>query len=354
MGLIYERAIRPFLFRMDPEKAHDNALMGLKVLGSFGPLRAAMEHYNRLSGVRPIELFGLRFPNAIGLAAGFDKNAVCWRAAAALGFGHVEVGTVTLQKQPGNPRPRIFRIPEAEAVINRYGFPNDGAEAVAKRLAAGPARRHRTIPLGINIGKSKTVSLEQAAEDYLACFNLLADHADYFAINVSSPNTPELRKLQAKDHLQKLLGALYKANRDRARKLGTQPIPLLLKISPDLTFAQIDDILEAVTSLEIDGVIATNTTIDRPEGLRLAEETGGLSGRPLLRKALDVVKYVHLSTSGKLPVIGSGGIVDLEGAGMMMDAGASLVQLYTGLVYRGPFFPRDCARAVAWRHKEWV
>ncbi len=352
MGVIYEKIFRPRLFSQDPEKAHENALASLHLLANAGPLCSLLAWANRVRGSRPIELFGLKFPNAVGLAAGFDKNAVAWRAAPALGFGHVEIGTVTLHPQPGNARPRMFRLPEQEALINRLGFPNEGAEVVAQRLAKFPARS-RTIPLGVNLGKSKTVPLEQAANDYLASFNLLADHADYFVINVSSPNTPELRRLQSQEFLPGLLSLLRKSARDRARKLGNRPAPLLLKIAPDLGFSEIDEILATVAQFEIEGVIATNTTVTRP-GLSAQTEAGGLSGRPLHPRVVEVIRFISLATKGKLPIVGCGGVMEPADAHRLMDNGASLIQIYTGLVYRGPFFARDLAQSLAWRHREWV
>ncbi len=352
MGAIYEKFCRPRLFAQEPEKAHENALAGLQLLASASPVCNLLAWANRVRGASPIELFGLKFPNAVGLAAGFDKNAVAWRAAPALGFGHVEIGTVTLHAQPGNARPRMFRLPEHRALINRLGFPNEGAEAVAQRLAKHPPRT-RAIPLGINLGKSKTVPLEQAANDYLASFNLLADHADYFVINVSSPNTPELRRLQTQEFLPGLLKLMRKSARDRARKLGTRPVPLLLKIAPDLTFAEIDEVLATIAEHEIDGIIATNTTIARP-GITGQTEAGGLSGQPLHARVVDVVRFVSLATKGRLPIVGCGGIMCPADAHRLMDNGASLVQIYTGLVYRGPFFARDLDHALAWRHREWV
>jgi len=352
MGMLYEKIVRPALFAQDAEKAHEQALLGLQMLAAAGPLRTWMEGMAQPKGRAPIELFGLKFQNPVGLAAGFDKNGLVYQGAAALGFGHVEIGTVTLQKQPGNPRPRMFRLPEQEALINRMGFPNDGAEAVAKRLSHDPAGKRR-IPLGVNLGKSKLVTLEGAAADYLASFNLLAGHADYFVINVSSPNTPELRKLQSQEYLPGLLGALTKAARDRARKLGGRPVPMLLKIAPDLNFAEIEELLGAVATFQLDGIVATNTTVTRP-GIEGETETGGLSGRPLNARAVEVVRFISLATKGKLPIIGCGGVMDSAGAHRLMDNGAALVQIYSGLVYRGPFFARDLAFALAWRQREWL
>ena len=350
MGLIYEKILRKALFLQDPERSHEYASKALEALAYFPKVCSLMARFNSVAGAEPIELFGLRFPNAVGLAAGFDKNAKCWRAAAALGFGHVEIGTVTAQKQPGNPRPRMFRFPEKEAVINRMGFNNDGAKLVAQRLSK---TKEHPIPLGINIGKSKAASIEAAAEDYLNSFHRLADFADYIAINVSSPNTPGLRELQGDQHLPNLLKTLSDANQDRAHKLGIAPKPLLVKIAPDLTFPELDSILETIIDLGYNGIIATNTTIDH-SSLPTVKETGGLSGHPLHKRSLKMINYIHRATSGKLPIVGVGGIMDVKSCGQTMEAGASLVQVYTGMIYRGPFFAKELAQAMAWYHKRWV
>lgn len=354
MDLFYEKVIRPILFTRNPESMHDMAISGMRLLGAVAPLRVAMEKYNLVKTQKPVKLFGLEFPNRVGLAAGFDKDAYVWRAAAALGFGHVEIGTVSKEGQPGNPKPRMFRYPQQEAVVNSCGFPNDGAEAIAHRLLAamGSHKRKRACPLGINIGKSKITPLEDAAEDYIYSFNKLADFADYFTINVSSPNTPELRRLQGTDFLPNLLSRIIRENEDRARKLGVGKIPIILKIAPDLTYEQIDAILSILLELKLDGICATNTTIERP--YPDMQKAGGMSGRPIFEKSLEIVRYISKATNGKLPIIGVGGIVDAGCAGRMMDAGASLLQLYTGLIYRGPFFAREIARALLWRDSEWV
>jgi dihydroorotate dehydrogenase len=354
MGFYYEKLARPILFRQDPEKAHDLGVMVLDYLGRLTPLCRVMEWFNAPGLTKPIELFGLKFPNAVGLAAGMDKNAQFWRAAPALGFGHIEVGTITLHRQPGNDRPRVFRYPEQSAIINRMGFNNDGAEAVAARLKSDKAQHKRRIPLGINIGKSKITPLEQAVEDYLGSFNLLVDYADYFTINVSSPNTPDLRKLQGKDYLMDLLSELCTVNRSRARKLGEKPKPMLLKIAPDLSFREIDEILAVLFELSLDGIIATNTTISRPGPLRSVDQSGGLSGKPLHLRACEVINYIYRATQGVLPIVGVGGVFGPESAGRMVDNGASLVQIYTGMVYRGPFLAREIAHALAPRQREWI
>ncbi len=354
MGFYYERLVRPILFRLDAEKAHDLGITALDYLGRMGALCGLMERCNRASGTRPIELFGLQFPNAIGLAAGMDKDARCWRAAAALGFGHVEVGTVTHQRQPGNERPRIFRYPEAGAIINRMGFNNEGAEEVAKRLRESRRTRKVHIPVGVNIGKSKIVPLDQAVEDYVATFNLVAEHADYITLNVSSPNTPGLRELQGRESLSALLGALCGLNRHQAKKLGNRPLPILLKIAPDLTFRQIDEVLEVIDEHKLDGIVATNTTITRPGTFSRVHESGGLSGQPLFCRAVEVVNYISRATSGKLPIVGVGGVDSPMTAGAMMDAGASLVQVYTGMIYRGPFLAKSLSAALAPRQRQWI
>ncbi len=352
MDVFYEKVLRPILFKQDPETMHELALKVWQVSAAIPPLRAAMEMVNLVRTQKPIKLFGLQFPNQIGLAAGFDKDARCWRAAPAFGFGHVEIGTITRHKQAGNPKPRIFRYPSEEAVVNSCGFPNEGAEAIAKRLEKCPPKSKRIAPLGINIGKSKITPLDEAASDYVFSFNTLADYADFFTINVSSPNTPELRRLQGADYLPELLGEIRKANLDRAKKLGAPKIPIILKIAPDLTFREIDAILSILFELEFDGICATNTTISRPiDGM---EQNGGLSGAPLAKMSLDIVKYISKATNGKLPIIGVGGVVDTDQAGKLANAGASLIQVYSGLVYRGPFFARTLANALKWRYSDWV
>jgi dihydroorotate dehydrogenase len=350
MGWLYQHAVKPALFRLDPERAHELGVDALALLGRLRPLCAWLERVHRLDPARhrPVAAFGLKFPNAVGLAAGFDKNGHAWPAAAALGFGHVEIGTVTHHAQPGNPRPRAFRYPAAQAVINRMGFNNEGAAALAARLAqrSGP----RSIPLGINLGKSKVTPLDQAVEDYLGSFRLLADHADYVVVNVSSPNTPGLRELQDASWLKPLLAALVEEN--KARVAANKPRrPLLLKIAPDLNWPQIDAALQVIADLGLDGIIATNTTLARPGALASANEAGGLSGAPVRRRSTEIINYISRATNARLPIIGVGGIMDEAAAGEKLDAGATLVQLYTGLIYRGPFFAAEVARALAQRQR---
>ncbi|MFP4283127.1 MAG: quinone-dependent dihydroorotate dehydrogenase [Opitutales bacterium] len=354
MGFYYEKVLRPLLFRQDAEKAHDLGITALDYLGHLGPLCRLMERYNGVRRADPIELFGVRFPNTVGMAAGMDKQGRVWRAAGALGFGFAEIGTITLHKQPGNDKPRVFRYPELGAVINRMGFNNDGAEAVAERLKKSGAHLQRRIPLGLNLGKSRVTPLSEAVADYVGSFQILADFADYFAINVSSPNTPELRRLQGHDFLPNLLEELVKANRSRARKLGTKPKPMLLKIAPDLSYREIDQILETLFAHGLDGIIATNTTIARTGAASRLRETGGLSGPPLHRRSCEVVNYISRSTGGRLPIIGVGGIDTAAAAGRMVDAGAALVQIYTGMIYRGPFLPKELARGLVHHQRKWA
>jgi len=352
MGWLYKNVFKPVLFRLDAEHAHEVGVDALALLSRVRPLCAVMERWNQLSPdlYRPVECFGLKFPNAVGLAAGFDKNGRAWPAAAALGFGHVEIGTVTLHGQPGNPRPRAFRYPEDEAVINRMGFNNAGAAALAARLAKSSGPGRRKIPLGINLGKSKVTSLDRAMDDYLGSFRLLADYADYVVVNVSSPNTPGLRELQDASWLKPLLVALVDEN--RVRIAGGKPRrPLLLKIAPDLNFAQIEAALGVIDELKLDGIIATNTTLARPGRLASVTEAGGLSGWPVRKRSTQIINYISRATSGHLPIIGVGGIMDEACAAEKLDAGATLVQLYTGLIYRGPFFAAEVARALSQRQR---
>lgn len=352
MDFLYEKLLRPLIFRLDSERAHEVGVHAMSMLGALPPVCALMARRNQLAPARhrPVRVFGLEFPNAVGLAAGFDKNACAWRAAAAMGFGHVEIGTVTALAQPGNPKPRVFRFPAEEAVINRMGFNNEGAARVAERLASQPGPGRRAIPLGINIGKSKVAELDDAVNDYLTSFRLLADHADYMAVNVSSPNTPNLRMLQQKDRLEVILRALTEANAERTAA-GRPRRPLLLKIAPDLSWRQIDEVLETVLGLGLDGIIATNTTLARPGRFATVDEAGGLSGAPVRARSTQIIHYISKATGGRLPIIGVGGITDSASAGEKLDAGASLVQVYTGMIYRGPFFARALAHGLAERQR---
>jgi dihydroorotate dehydrogenase len=354
MGFIYENVVRPVLFKMDPEQAHDRGRTVLMTMGALPTLCKLVRRYNLVREDKPVKLFGLEFPNRVGLAAGMDKDGEFSRAIEALGFGHAEVGTVTPEGQPGNPRPRLFRYPEQQALINRMGFNNKGADAMLNALAKNYPRGKRGMPIGVNIGKAKTTPLDQAVEDYVSCFRKLADQADYFTINVSSPNTQGLRDLQSGAYLRDLLQTLRDENLSHAKKLGRDPHPLLLKIAPDLKFREIDEIVGVLLELNYDGIIATNTTIQRPNGFT-CKETGGLSGGAFIRKrSTDVINYIYKATEGRLPIIGVGGIDSVEAAGEKIDAGASMVQIYTGWVYRGPFFARDLANALKSHGENWI
>jgi dihydroorotate dehydrogenase len=326
MGLVWEKIVRPAMFGLDAERAHELGMKALK-LGLVRGERSFPEF-----GM--FERFGLTFENPLGIAAGFDKNGIAVNELAALGFGFVEVGTVTFRPQKGNEKPRLFRLPDDDALINRLGFNNDGADAVAERL--GKLKRKRVV--GVNIGKNKDVPNEEAVENYLACFDVVHPVADYVAVNVSSPNTPTLRDLQQTESLEELLSALQARNSD----LG--PKPLLVKIAPDLSEVEIEAIVDICVSHEISGIIATNTTVSR-SGLNTKEPErfgeGGLSGKPLAARANEVIKTTYRRSKGKLPVIGVGGILTAEDAFEKIAAGACLLQVYTGFIYGGPRFPKE-------------
>jgi dihydroorotate dehydrogenase len=327
----YERLVRPLLFSLDAETAHHLTIRLLTGASHFDVALRAISPFQLSS--KPRTLFGLNFSNPIGLAAGLDKNGVALPAWAALGFGFIEMGTVTAKAQPGNPKPRIFRLPEQQALINRLGFNNDGANAIAQRLLAlRESRRWPTVPVGINIGKSRATPLEQATDDYLYSFRILRDFADYITLNVSSPNTPGLRELQEPEKLSELLHAIGK-------EAGTTPKPLIVKFSPDLSGAELKAILAVCEENGVSGIIATNTTLDHSSIAPQANEEGGLSGAPLRDKSTALVREIVARST--IPVIASGGISDAESAREKFHAGAQLIQLYTGLVYRGPQLLRE-------------
>lgn len=341
--VVYEKFLRPLLFRLDPESAHHVALFWLRILSRNSVLL-------KLLTVQPDprlekKVFGLTFPNAVGLAAGFDKNALALPAWAAMGFGFIEAGTVTAQAQTGNPQPRIFRIPECGALINRMGFNNDGADVIAERLSRlKEDGRWPAVPVGLNIGKTKVTPIEEATGDYLYSFGKLFHHADYFVLNVSSPNTPGLRTLQNKAALDELFKAIQEKNRELSGGAPASLKPVLVKIAPDLEFSQIDEILELVGIYEINGVIATNTTLDHSGIPHSKWQQGGLSGMPLRQKSTEIVRYITSKCS--VPVIASGGIFGADSAKEKLDAGAAMVQLYTGFVYKGPALVREVRAAI--------
>ncbi|TDP97246.1 quinone-dependent dihydroorotate dehydrogenase [Labedaea rhizosphaerae] len=345
--MVYQRLVRRALFSLgdgDPEVAHERTLAALRQVARVPPALAALRRLYAVSAPRTV--FGVRFPNPVGLAAGMDKNGVAIPAWPALGFGFVEVGTVTRLAQPGNPRPRLFRLPSSQAIVNRMGFNNDGADVLAERLRPlDPA-----VPVGVSIGKSKVTPVAQAIDDYRHSLRALYPYGDYFAINVSSPNTPGLRGLQDREALDDLVGELT-SEADALAALHGGPVkPLLVKIAPDLSDSAIADVLEVCDQHTVAGLIATNTTLGRngvvPSESALGEEQGGLSGRPLTARARAVVSFVHEETGGALPIIGVGGIMTADDAKAMFDAGASLVQLYTGFIYRGPALVRRIARTL--------
>ena len=333
--MIHRRILRPVLFRLDPERAHTVAMSGLAALARVPPVGALLERRLRVDDPRlRQELFGLAFANPVGLAAGFDKQAHAVPVWANLGFGFAEIGTITAQPQPGNPKPRVFRLPEDRAVINRLGFNSDGAEVIANRLAAWEetGRAHR-IPLGVNIGKTKVA--EDAAADYVTTFSRISRFADYIAVNVSSPNTPGLRDLQERDAFETLVTRLTAANR-----VNEHPRPVLVKIAPDLDPGALEAIVGIARDHGVSGLIVANTTIGRTGATSpLAAETGGMSGAPLRELADDVLRRAH-TVAGGLPIIGVGGIFSAEDAWRKILAGASLVQVYTGFVYEGAGLPK--------------
>ncbi len=322
--MIYERLLRPLLFALDPETAHHFALAFLRAAGPLLP--KPTDTTSRVS------VFGLNFRHRVGLAAGLDKNGIALPAWEALGFSFVEIGTVTAQAQPGNPRPRIFRYPEQNALINRLGFNNDGAEVIASRLAELRDRGGWPgIPVGINIGKSRVTPIERAVEDYLFSFRKLRAQADYIALNVSSPNTPGLRELQGGERLDELLRAI---NAERGN------MPLLVKIAPDLEAAALNELVSICEGNNVSGIIASNTTLDHSAIVR--DEDGGLSGAPLQKKSTAIVRQIANKT--KIPIIGCGGIFDAPSAREKIEAGAKLLQVYTGFIYRGPKLVHELAR----------
>src|SRR6266487_2704616 len=336
---LYERLVRPLLFSLEPETAHHFTIASLRRASHFDPALRALKRFTPPS--KPKTLFGLNFPNPIGLAAGLDKNGVALPAWAALGFGFIEIGTVTAMAQPGNPKPRIFRLPEQKALINRLGFNNDGADSIAERFRGlRESGLWPAIPIGINIGKSRTTPLERATDDYLYSFRLLRDFADYITLNVSSPNTPGLRELQEPAALSRLLHAI-------ASEPGPVAKPLVVKISPDLSPVELESVLAVCEENGVAGIIATNTTLDHssvPPGL---DEEGGLSGAPLREKSTALVRSI--AANSKIPVIASGGICDVESAREKLEAGAHLLQLYTGFVYRGPGLIREIVEKLSGR-----
>ncbi len=328
----YESLVRPVFFRFDPEAVHE---LTLKMLGAAGRSRCAFMFAQKVPD-HPVEVMGLRFRNPVGLAAGLDKNAVAVDGLGNLGFGFIEVGTVTPLPQSGNPKKRLFRIIPAEGIINRMGFNNDGVDALVRNVELSNYRQKGGI-LGINIGKNKVTPLEKSLDDYLICMDRVYRHADYITVNISSPNTPDLRKLQFGSQFDELLAGL-KAKQGDLEKLHGRHVPLAVKIAPDLTDDELGCIAEGLLKNGIDAVIATNTTVSRKEVFDMPHsyETGGLSGRPLQSLSTSVIRKLHGILQDRIPIIGAGGIDSVSAAREKMDAGAKLVQIYTGFIYHGP------------------
>jgi dihydroorotate dehydrogenase len=336
--------IKKILFLFPPEKAHHIAMGGLNIIRSLPGGKSILKKYFCFAyPMLKKEVFGITFPNPVGLAAGFDKDAKWIDSLECLGFGFMEIGTVTPLPQPGNEKPRLFRLPKDRALINRMGFNNEGAEAAALRIK----KSHSQLIIGGNIGKNKITPNENAAEDYEKCFHALYDVVDYFVINVSSPNTPGLRSLQEKGPLQRLILRLQNLNKQKP-----VPRPILLKIAPDLNEGQLNDIISIVLETGLSGIVATNTTIGR-EGLRTPSDrvqamgAGGLSGKPLQKKSTEIIRYLYQKTNGLVPIIASGGIFNAADAKEKLDAGAALVQVYTGFIYEGPGIAKKICKRLA-------
>jgi len=337
---MYHKLVRPILFLFDPEKVHYFSFFMIKVLSAIPGVSLVIRSLYQLKHPSlEREVFGLKFPNPVGLAAGFDKNAVLYKQLSNFGFGFIEIGTLTPKAQPGNPKKRLFRLLEDQAIINRMGFNNEGVDDAVKRL-----KKNSNILIGGNIGKNKITPNKEAVNDYIYCFNALFDVVDYFVVNVSSPNTPNLRALQDKEPLTHLLATLKELNDKKEHSK-----PILLKIAPDLTNEQLIDIVDIVTTVKIDGVIATNTTLERSNlasSPEVTAEAGGLSGKPLSKRSTEVIRFLVKESNNAFPIIGVGGIHSPEDALEKLDAGAALIQLYTGFVYEGPAAVRNINRAI--------
>ncbi len=345
---MYRFLYRHLLSRPDAELIHDLTLGGLRCVGGITPARALLEKvFSPNTEGLAVSALGLQFAHPLGLAAGFDKNATCIPAINALGFSFVEVGTVTPQPQPGNPRPRLFRLADDAALINRMGFPGAGQEVVRSNLRA----LRKRCPVGISLGKNKATPLADAPEDYCAVLHCLYPYGDFFVVNVSSPNTPGLRELQTREHLDTILTSLKASMHDLAN--GSRAKPLLVKISPDMTWAEIDTVLELALRHQISGVVATNTTTDHAAlQNQYAGEVGGLSGRPLRERSNEIIRYIYRQTSGELCIIGVGGIFSGDDIWDKLRSGATLVQAYTGLIYGGPAFVKKALARLRQRMRE--
>lgn len=338
---MYKNILKPLLFLLTPEKAHyfSMAMMsfGINIPGVAWVLKQCFKSDD---SCRRVNICGMEFPNSVGLAAGFDKDASWLRELQVLGFGHVEIGTLTPLPQPGNPSPRLFRLPQDSALLNRMGFNNSGLKAAVSRLKCRPSN----LIVGGNIGRNKITSNEIASSDYLKCFDALYPYVDYFTVNVSSPNTPDLRELQDREPLTALLRTIVKSNLSTSK-----PRPIFLKISPDLSFHQLDDIVSIIIEEKVDGLIATNTTVSRENISRTSIynlESGGISGLPLRSRSTEVIRYVYEKSNGAFPIIGVGGVDSVASAQEKLDAGASLVQIYSGMIFQGPSLVKKIANGV--------
>jgi dihydroorotate dehydrogenase len=337
MPSFYKSLIRPWLFRKDPEESHE---MILTLLSRLEFLYGPLENFYKVADSRlQVKIGALTLPNPVGLAGGFDKNALAPKMISAFGFGFMEVGAVTAQAQPGNPKPRLYRLPEDDALINRLGFNNEGADVIAFKLDRLRARGGRpAIPLGMNIGRTKVVETRDAAPDFVYCFEKLFSHGDFFTLNVSSPNTPNLRDLQEKNLLHELLSAVQEKNRELAARAKINAKPLFVKIAPDMEYSQVDEIIDVVDAVKLDGIVATNATAFMRDKLKSIHgpQPGGLSGRPITAMVTSFIAHIYKTTRGRMPVIGVGGIFDAEDAYDKIKAGAAAVQIYTGWIYEGP------------------
>ena len=340
---MYKLLLRPLFFLFDPEFVHHTVFKLIKLSNKIPGISNLIRSIYVISDKRlERHLFGLTFPNPVGLAAGFDKDAKLYHELSNFGFGFIEIGTLTPKPQDGNPKKRVFRLTEDKGLINRLGFNNEGVKSVINRL-----KKNKGVLIGGNIGKNKTTPNQNAVKDYVYCFNMLFDYVDYFVVNVSSPNTPNLRELQDRSNLKRLLSTLSNLNQTK-----DQPKPILLKIAPDLNEKQLLDVIEIVTNLNIDGVIATNTTLSR-ENLKSPKknEVGGLSGLPLKDKSTDVIKFLYKKSKNAFPIIGVGGVHEPDDAIEKLNAGASLVQMYTGFIYEGPGIVKRINKALLIREK---
>lgn len=345
------KVLRSILFLFDPERVHYFSMNGLKLLCKIPGVKKMFSSAFKPRTNSPYSLFNIQFPNRVGLGAGFDKNALYLNELEALGFGFVEIGTVTPLPQAGNDKPRLFRLPKDKALINRMGFNNDGMEAIVERLKCWRLDDGQRLIIGGNIGKNKITPNEEAWLDYEKCFLALHNYVDYFVVNVSSPNTPGLRELQEKDSLHKILANLQSQNSKLHASTGSAQKPILLKIAPDLTTEQIDDVIDLALEIKLDGLVASNTTISRDQLQTTNHKlqtigAGGLSGLPVKARSSEIVKYIHKKTGGQIPIIASGGIFTGADAKEKLDAGASLIQVWTGFIYEGPSIVKNIYKTI--------